>query len=623
MPMQKLQFKPGINRDVTALAAEGGWYASEKVRFRVGFPEKIGGWARVSTNVYQGVCRSLSAWTTLGGLNLIGVGTNLKMYVANGGVYYDVTPVRATIVVAANAFTTDGATATVTFNVTAHGANVGDYVVVTNDVATVGGITPTQFNAEFLILTTPTANTFTAVVTGGVSTSVATGGNGTFAFQLHTGTTLATSTYGWGAGPWGGVVALHGWGDSTGTASYGQWSQVSYGENLIFGQVGGPPYIMYGGTVVSYGFNRGVLLSSLGGATSTPLFQNMMTFSPSARILVLFGTNSILNTSPDPLMVRWADSDSLTQWAPAATNQAGEYRIPRGSAIVAIASARQDTLILTDVAAYIMQYIGAPYVFGFTQQSDNISTASRACAVSAGGNVFWMGKDKFYVYDGRVSTLTCTVWDEVFGNLSLDQLPQSFGGTNEAYNEIWWFYNSTAASSGLPDKYVIYNYVDHTWAYGNLTRTAWLDTALFGGPLAATAVNNIVVHESGVDDNSTAATLPISASVQSADFDIGDGQQYAFIRKVLPDVNFAGSTTANPQVYMSVMGKQYPGGPVTSVPNQSVVYTTGSPVDQWTSQLSVRIRARQINVSMSSTDLGVKWQFGTPRVEVRPDGRTA
>jgi hypothetical protein len=620
MPFQKLQFRPGIVRDTTSLANEGGWYACDKVRFRLGFPEKIGGWSRISSAVFQGICRSLSVWTTLVGVTLYGIGTHLKMYVALGGLYYDITPLRTTLTVATNAFTTSTGSNVVVANVTAHGAATGDFVTVTAAATAVGGITADQLGStavprEYQV-TVLSANTFSFVCSA-AATSPVTGGNGTFAFQIAVGVALAGPSYAWGSGTWGSGT----WGQSGGSLPFRIWNQVPYGELLVYGQAGGPMYL-FTPTVLSYGFNRGVAVTSLGGASSVPLFQNLMRFSPAARILVLFGTNSYTGGGTlDPMLVRWADSDSVVQWAPAATNLAGEYRLSKGSAIVAAVNARQDTLILTDTAAYLMQFIGAPYVFGFTQQSDNISIISQSAAIAAQGVVYWMGLDKFYVYDGRVQPLACPLRNEIFNNINTAQYQQVFAGTNEAFDEVWWFYPS--AASQTPDLYIIYNYVQKIWYYGSMSRTAWVDASQTQGPLSATTFGNIVTHEVGLDDNSTASPTAITSYVKSADFDIGDGQSYAFIRKILPDVNFAGSVTASPTVYVTVQGRKNPGGNVTTTPANAVVNASGNPITRYTDEISLRIRARQINVEMRSTDIGVKWQFGTPRIEVRPDGRAA
>ena len=615
MPYQKLQFRPGIVRDTTALANEGGWYEGNNIRFRMGFPEKIGGWQRISSAVYQGVCRTLSAWRTLINTTLFGVGTNLKMYVSTGGAYYDITPIRASFIVAANAFTTINLSNVVTAHVTAHSATTGDFVTLSGAATAVGGITTAQLTGNYQVTVTG-SNTFTFVVSSN-ATSGATGGNALFDFEVGVGPTINAASSGWGAGTWGNGT----WGATSGVNAMRIWNQTPYGELLVYGIAGGTPYqftpTFSGGT-----YPRGVALSTLAGASASfPLTQNLMFFSPAARILVFCGTNSWQNTTYDPLLVRWADADSVVQWYPGITNQAGEYRLPQGTSIVAQANARQDAVLLTDTAVYLMQYVGAPYIFSFTQQAANVSVAGPRAAISANGTVFWMGQDKFYYYDGTVRPLDCPLKNEVFNNVNMGQIAQTFAGTNEGFDEVWWYYCS--AGSATPDKYVIFNYLTKIWYYGSMNRTAWLDTPFAFGPIAATAINNIVVHEQGLDDLSTASTMPINAYIKSADFDIGDGQNYAFVRKFLPDVNFAGSTNATPNVTLTVQGRKNPGGTVVATPPQTVTLTATNPDIRFTDELSIRLRARQMNVTIQSTGTGVKWQFGAPRLEVRPDGRSA
>jgi hypothetical protein len=614
MPLQKLQFRPGITRDITQLAAEGGWYACDKVRFRMGFPEKIGGWQRISNAIYRGLCRALASWRTLSGLTLTAVGTNLKTYVVTGGVYYDITPLASTAVIAANAFTTVNGSGVVTVNNVAHSAFTGDFVTVSAVSAAVGGITAVQLAGEFQI-TFVDADHYT-IQTAGTASSNATGAGATFAYQIPVGSDTPSASYGWGTGAWG----TGSWSFASGTQPARVWSLVTYGEDLIYGPSLGSLYYFAPGIGIT-SFNRGVLVSSLGGAASVPLMQNLMTFSPSARILIALGTNGYGSTTYDPLLVRWSDSESIVNWVPAATTQSGEYRLTSGSEIIASAHSRQDTLVFTDTALYLMQYVGVPYVFSFTQQSDNISIMSRNSAVSAADRVFWMGVDKFYLYDGRVQPLACPMRNEIFNNIDPARASQTFGGTNEGFNEVWWFYCSIGAS--IPDKYVIFNYVDNLWYYGSMTRTAWLDSPLNGGPLAATDVYNLVVHETGVDDQSGTAIAAITAYVESADFDIGDGENYAFIRKLLPDVNFAGSTGPTPSAYIMLKGRRNPGGNVTDLSPNIITLTASSPDLRWTDEIDVRLRARQVTIRMSSSEIGVKWQFGTPRIHVRPDGRAA
>lgn len=616
MPLQKLIFKPGINRDATSLSTEGGWYTCDKVRFRSGFPEKIGGWARISENAYLGICRSLSVWRILLGAIYTGVGTHLKMYVESGGAYNDITPVRDSAVLAANAFTTTNGTNVVEVNDTAHGAISGAYVVITASGADVGGIPAAAFNGEFAI-TYVDDNNYTIVV-GANATSTATGGNATFTYLLNPGLEYATFAYGWGSA----AFSSFGWGTgySVDIRDLRMWTQVVYGQNLIFGPKLGGIY-QFTPNADPTVFDRGVLVSSLPGASSVPLYQFQMLFEQSARILIVFGTNSYGDTVYNPLLVRWSDVESVVEWAPAITNQAGEYVLPSGSSIVTAVHTRQEIVILTDTAVFTMQYVGAPFVFSFVQQADNISIVGPNAAVSINGVVYWMGREKFYAFDGRVQTLECTLLDHVFDNINVTQGLQVMAGTNEGFDEVWWHYCS--ANALLPDSYVIYNYTLRVWYYGTMTRTAWLDSPLKQAPLAAGSEQNVLMHESGVDDAATVSSQPINAYIESSDFDIGDGHNYGFVRRVIPDLTFTGSTIDTPAVQMTVRTSNDPGAALNPEVANSVARTSVVEVEQWTPEVFLRARGRQMNLRIESDALGVQWKVGTPRIDVRPDGRRA
>lgn len=617
MPFQKLQFKPGIVRDDTSSASEGGWFSCDKVRFRRGYPEKIGGWQRLSEQVIQGTCRTLSSWRTLFETTLIGLGTHLKFYVYELGVYTDVTPLRETATLT-NAITTVAGSQVFTVSHSAHGAITGDFVTFSGITEDVGGISALYLNAEFQV-TVIGDGAYTCACAQVAATSAVGGGTFTAAYQVTTGTILSEAGFGWGAGVWGNSR----WGNSRGYKFLRLWSQVVYGQNLIIGPRGGGLYMVKpldGGSGTT-AFNRATALADEVGADSVPVGCLTLSFAPAARILVAYGANSFTGTDVDPLLVRWSDAENPFVWRPAITNQSGEYRLYGGTRIVAAAAAGRDTLILTDTNAFLMQYIGAPYVFGFSPIADNISVASPNAVTSANGIVYWMGMDKFYVYDGRIQTLPCPLISEVFTNFDTVQTDQVISGTNERFDEVWWFYCSVDAQQ--PDRYVIYNYLDKLWSYGTMTRTAWLDTPYFEGPIAFTAYGNAVVHELGQDDVATASTNPLNAYVESSDFDIGDGQNYAFVKRILPDVTFNGSNTDTPRVYVSIQGKQYPGGTLVSSPTQGVARLDASPVEQWTEAVSVRIRARQARYRIESNELGVQWRQGVPRIDVRADGRAA
>ena len=612
--LQKLVFRPGVNRDTTSLAQEGAWYAMDKVRFRAEWPQKLGGWQKISDAFYLGICRSLMAWRTLANYLYTGVGTHLKFYVEFVNDYHDITPIVSTATIASNAFTTTSGSKNVVVNDVAHGAITDAFVIISGVTVAVGGVPAADFNGEFRIeyLTDDTYR----IVVATTATSTATGSGGTFNYLLNPGLDVVTFNYGWGVSNW----SQYAWGEGF-LDSYPNlriWTQVAYGEDLYFGPKLGAIYYFTPNDDPLV-FDRGVLLSSLPGASSVPLYQFDMLMEQSARILVVFGTNPYASPIYDPLMVRWSDAGNPLEWAPAITNQSGEYGLSAGTSIVKATPSRQEIVIITDTAVFTMQYVGAPLVFAFVQQANNISIVGPNATANAQGVVYWMGKDKFYAYDGRVQTLDCTLLDHIFKNINVQQGQQVVAGTNEGFNEVWWWYCSAGAT--LPDKYVIYNTSTHVWAYGSMARTAWTDSPLKQLPLAATTVQNLVSHEIGLDDNTTSTPLPIVSFLESADFDIGDGDHYAYVRRILPDLTFVGSTASVPAVTMTVNTKDDPGSglnPTASVP----VYRTASfPVPQWTPEIWFRERGRVMNFRIESTELGVTWKMGTPRIDVRPSGR--
>lgn len=660
MPLQKLQFRPGVNREGTTLANEGGWFESDKVRFRSGYPEKIGGWVKdngteynsgptlmPTTGSFWGVCRALWNWLNLAGYNLLAVGTNLKYYIQNtaGGNFYDVTPIRKTSVVAANAFTTNGTT-TVQVNDNAHGAQAGDFVTISGVAGPVNGIPAASLNLEFQIVSIVSNNAYTIVV-GTTATSSGTTGAATFTYQINTGSEIYTVGVGWGSGGWGGVTTGYtstGWG-SPAPAGVGigvqlrLWSQANFGQNLVFNPRGGGIYYWVVSATPTT-FNRAQQLISTNTNTqdgiqywytdsTCPTLCNFVMVSDASRFTIAFGCNDptgvYATTALDPLQVRWTDQESVLTWTPSATNQAGDYRLSHGSQIISALQTRQEILIWTDTAIYSMQFLGAPYVWGFQIMGDNISIMGPNAAVTVNNVTYWMGTDKFYMYTGRVETLPCDLRQYVFDDINVQQSFQVFGGTNEGYNEVWWFYCS--ANSTTVDKYVIYNHLERTWAYGSLPRTAWLDSPLRQYPMAAGYNGQLIYHENGNDDGTTNPPSPITAYVQSSDFDIGDGHNFGFVYRIIPDVTFDGSTVASPSLDFTVRPRQFPGSnygssdapTVTSVNNYTGQRTYN--VQQFTPQVYVRIRGRQMAFKVSSNDLGVSWQLGTPRLDVRPDGR--
>ena len=695
MPLQKILFKPGVNKENTRYTNEGGWYEGDKIRFRQGNPEILGGWQRISADTYNGVCRSLWNWTTLGNLNLVGVGTNTKFYIQLGGAYKDITPIRTTTTLGTNPFTGNGTT-TVTVTAAAHGATTGSFVTFSG----VTGTYATTLNAEFQ-LTVVNANSYT-ITTATVVAAGATGGSAvSAAYQVNAGPAYAVPLTGWGAGAWGtpptvappSTVGTWGYG-ATSTTGLQLWSQINYGEDLVFGPRGGGLYYWdaTGGVTT-----RGVLLNSLGGTvtftnasptvvTSTvlytegaalqfsggslptgvsaattyyvfqvngltfnlldnagnevntsssgtgavslivdvPVVQNNLTVSDISRFIIVFGTNDYGSSTIDPMLIRWSAQDDPYNWTPDPTNQAGFVRVSHGSEIVATVQTRQEVLVFTDSAVYSLQYLGPPYVWAPQLLGDNISIEGPNAAVIASGIVYWMGVDKFYSYDGRVQTLNCDLRRYVFGDFNQAQAAQVFAGTNEGFNEVWWFYCS--ANSNEVDRYVIYNYLEKIWYYGTMARTAWLDSGLLDFPLAATYSNNLVYHENGLNNNETGTTTAIDAYISSSEFDIGDGHNFGFVWRVLPDLTFENATTsptgAQPSVAMTLYGLANSGSGVTSTASQPVAKSSTYVItEQFTGMIFTRMRGRQMIFKISSNQINTVWQLGAPRIDIRPDGR--
>jgi hypothetical protein len=618
MPLQKILFKPGVNRENTRYTTEGGWYECDKIRFRQGNPEKIGGWTRFSPDTYLGVCRSLWNWITLGGNNLIGVGTNLKFYVNQGGQYYDITPIRAAPTINTNPFVATLGSDIITVTDTAHGCITGDFVTFSGAAGLGGNITAGVLNTEHQV-TVVSVDSYTITVSATANATDVSGSPGGGAavvasYQLNTGPDAQIPLVGWGAGGWG----LGPWGTGVSDPIPLQlWNQYNYGEDLLYGPRGGGIYYWDSSAGVA---TRGVNLTVSGDA-DTPLFQNKIVVSDASRFTLVFGTNDYGSSTIDPMLIRWSEQENPYVWSPAITNQAGSIRLSHGSEIVTALQTRQEIVTFTDQALYSLQYLGPPFVWGTQLLGDNISIAGPNAVALASGVIYWMGVDKFYVYDGRVQTLNCDLRRYVFNDFNQDQSAQVFAGTNEGFNEVWWFYCSTGST--VIDKYVIYNYAEKVWYYGTMGRTAWLDSGLLNYPIAATYVNNLVNHESGVDDNSTEMPAPIEANISSSEFDIGDGHNFGFIWRVLPDLTFDGSASSpTPQVTMTLQGLSNSGSGVLDAAGQNVVKGSAYVVtEEFTGQIYTRVRGRQLIFKIASTQLGTTWQLGAPRIDIRPDGR--
>lgn len=618
MPLIKLPFKPGVNRENTRYTTEGGWYACDKIRFRRGTPEKLGGWNRISAESFLGVCRSLWAWSTLSGYPLVGVGTNLKFYVQDGGQYYDITPYRTAVIPLTNPFTTDGTT-TVTVTDIAHGCITGDFVEISNVSGSVNGIPAASLEGNFQV-TVLDADTYTVVSPITATSSGTPSVTADVQYEISTGSETQVTVIGWNVGGWG----LGGWGGGSITSQIRLWSQSNFGEDLIFGPRGGGIY--YWDTSAGL-TTRAVDLATEVGASDVPIVQNFVLVSDISRFVFAFGCNDYSGTSQDPMLIRWSDQEDALNWTPAATNQAGSLRLSRGSEIITAVQARQEILVWTDASLYALQNLGAPTGWGAQLVGENISIVGPNAIAYANGVAFWMGVDKFYVYEGTTKTLPCDLRQYVFSDINISQFYQVCSGTNEAFNEVWWFYPS--ADSLVNDKYVIYNYEEKVWYYGTIGRTAWLDSGLLVYPLAATYENNLVDHEFGVDDNTTPTPQPIEAYIESAELDLQDGDKFMFVKRLLPDITFRGSTAGAPTGTLTIRplinsGSGYLSpasmGGTSSTASASVTRTATVPIEAFTGQVYIRFRARQVSVKFESSALGVQWQLGSLRMDARNDG---
>ena len=730
MALLKLQFKPGIDRDVTNYSGEGGWWECDKIRFRSGLPEKLGGWEKYSANPFYGVCRNLFSWVTTFSDIMLATGTNRKLYIELSGVYNDVTPLRTTFMapvtnnsisvtntsnvvtvnlllphglttgkyvtisgvsnsgadniggilltninvnaqvtvvnptrftfVAATSATSTvsnaGGTAiyiatvvspytnnsmsvssglkTVLVTLTApHGALDGDFVTISGVTGTIGGVPDAEINASHQV-TVVDANNFTFLVdTAATSTAALTGGTAiTMTFEIHVGSASLVYGYGWGVGVWG---QGRGWGSPASTPivePQQDWWFDNFDNDLFSNIRGGAAYVWERGVIVDPATALNTPAMSLqayaaaGGfvADAVPAAIMQIMVSQQDRHLIAFGAVPYGSTSVadfDPMLIRWADQDTPGDWTPTATNSAGFLRASRGSRIVTAVPTRQEILVWTDTTLYALQFLGTTDVFGLQEYAPDITIAGPRARISASNVVYWMGRGKFYAYSGRVDTLDCTLLNHVFGNLNYEQLEQVVAGTNEQWNEIWWFYPS--AQSNANDSYVIYNYLEKLWYYGMMPRTAWLDSRLYSGPLASnndtpdalTETGYNYIHEVGVNDD----VLPMVSYIQSNDFDLGDGDKFMLSRRLIPDVRFENSTSAHPEVTFTLQSRNFPGS-ARRADAQDARPVIQTAVDEFTEQVFIRARARQMSLKVSSADLGVHWNLGTSRLDVREDG---
>jgi hypothetical protein len=638
MPLSKLQFKPGVNREVTAYTNEGGWFDIDYVRFQKGFPEKIGGWQKRSANSFLGSCRALHPWVSLSLDQYLGVGTNLKYYIDEGGYYNDITPIRVTTSAGDVTFSATTGSPVITVSDTAHGAVINDFVTFSGAASLGGSITADVLNQEYYVTEVVDADSYTVTaraagtsiaditVNGQLvpSTVSATGtdsGNGGSsvigAYQINTGLDIDISGAGWGAGTWSRGSWSSASSDAIVTNTLRLWTHDNFGEDLLMNvRDGGIYYWDQTGGLSS----RAVDITSLAGGTSVPTVAKQILVSDRDRHVLAFGCDT--EGSPgvqDPLAIRFSSQESLTDWQTTATNTAGELRLGSGSEIVTALETRQQILVFTDTTLYSMQFLGPPFTFGVNSLSENITIAGPNAAIAVDDNVFWMGQSEFYVYSGSVQRLPCMVRDYIFSDLNDGQIEKVNASLNTQHSEIWWFYPSS--NSDEVDKYVVYNYQEKVWYYGTFGRTAWIDRGIFDFPFAANVDGFVYEHEIGFDDGTTDPVSAIPAYIQSSPIDIGDGEQFMLLRRMIPDVDFKSSTAALPDVNITLDVKNAPDGTYNRSQTDAFVKTQAASVDNRTEQLYFRLRGRQMRFKIASDELGVDWRLGSPRIDIRPDGR--
>ncbi len=712
MPLTKLQFKPGINREVTSYSNEGGWRDCDKIRFRFGFPEKMGGWEKYTTSTYLGTARALHNWIALDGSNYLGIGSHLKYYIEEGGTLNDITPVRATTSAGDVTFAaTDGST-TITVTDASHGANQFDFVTFSGAVSLGGVITAAVLNIEYQIARIVDSNTYE--ITSAVAANSSDTGNGGSSvvgeYQINVGLNTTVGGTGWGAGLYygvtngalqttvneggtltagdttitvtsttgivasdvvlignelilvggissndltsctrghsgttatthadGSVVRLalgnadpandfSGWGQAasgglTTTTQIRLWSHDNFGEDLLINPRDDEIYYWDRTNTLSA---RAVKLNTITGTKrSIPTLCKQILVSDRDRHVIAFGSDGLNSSSSatdgdgiqDPLLIRFSDQENPTEWFPTTTNTAGDLRLGAGSTFVQAVETKREILVWTDTALTSMRFIGPPFTFGLQQLSSNITIMSPNSAVSTEDFVFWMGIDTFYVYAGQTQTLPCTVKDKVFLDFNISEREKVVAGVNTEFSEVTWFYPSANASDN--DRYVTYNYSEKVWYFGTIERTAWLDRGTRTFPIA-TGDGFIYNHELGYDDDGSA----MDSFIESAAIDIGDGDRFTYLRKVIPDLTFDGSTNlASPQATFTVKARNNPGADFDSTQSGTTSRTQTTPVEEFTEQLDLRVRGRSFALRVESNALGSKWKLGSPRVDIRQDGR--
>lgn len=618
MSFLKLQFRPGINREVTPYADEGGWYDCDKVRFRMGYPESIGGWEKISTNQFLGSCRALHAWTALDNTTYIGVGTNLKYYVMRGTDFFDITPIRETTSAGDVTFAATDGSSTITVTDTNHGAILNDYVTFSGAVTLGGVVTADILNAEHQVTSVIDGDNYTisVSVTANASDSGDGGASVVGAYQINTGLDTSVLGTGWGAGAW----SAGAWGAPSSTAIPGAqlrlWSHDNYGEDLVMNVRDGGVYYWDESNGLNF---RAVALSDLAGANKAPTIARDVLVSDRDRHVLAFGCDDEFNLGvQDPLLIRFCNQEDITDWETRPDNTAGSLRISTGSEIISAVKTKQQVLVFTDISLHTVQYIGPPFTFGLAEVSQNVSIASQNAAVAVNDTVYWMGKNQFYIYNGNVQEIPCTVKEYVFDNFNQFQIQKITAGHNTEHGEIWWFYPS--ANSDNVDRYVIFNYLQNIWYYGNLARTAWIGRGVFAYPVAAGPDGYLYYQEFGINDGSQNPAVGINAYIQSNAFDMGDGDQFMSAWRLIPDITFRNSD-GSPQATITVKTQDYPGGGFLEEESNTVARSATVPVEKFTTQQYIRLRGRSMAFRLESNQYNTSWRLGAPRIDVRPDGR--
>ena len=631
MPLQKLQFKPGVNRETTSYTNEGGWFDSEKIRFRFGLPEKIGGWVKTTANTFLGTCRALHNWVSLDGTLRTGVGTHLKYYIKEGDGYNDVTPLRSTTSAGDVTFAASNGSSTITATDTNHDCVVNDFVTFSGAASLGGLVTAAVLNQEYQVASVPSVNTytFTAKDTDGdtVTANSSDSGNGgssvVGAYQINTGLDNTVLGTGWGAGTW----SRGAWDSASALTDVANilriWTHDNYGEDLLINVRDGGIYY-WDKSAYAATYARAIALSAVSGADdAVPTIAKNVLVSDRDRHVIAFGCDPEDDIgTQDPLLIRFSHQETVNTWESTSTNTAGGLRLGSGSEIIAAIETRQQIIVFTDVSLHSMQFLGPPFTYGIDLISENITIISPLSAKAVDDFVFWMGVEDFYVYDGRVQKLPCAVKSYIFNDINLFQKEKIFAALNSSFNEIWWFYPS--GDSDTNDRYVIYNHVEQAWSYGTMARSAWLDRGITNNPIAAGLDNYLYTHEYGLDDGSTTPASAITSYVESSQLDIGEGDKFVFIRRLVPDVTFDGSTASSPSAAFTVKTRNFPGGAYlesnASTVTQSAAATTTT-VEQFTDQVHIRLRGRAFALKVGSTDTEVQWRLGSPRVDIREDGR--